>query len=171
MKKILAVVISVFIFGCLKAGTVEKTYFFGNYTINNTGRFQVFNFRDTRLSGFPGEPLLPWQKVVLMLPAGEEAVSVEITREGEVAVPGKFFLQPAQQVLPLSRPDSGSFSFSEQAYGDAGAWPAGVMPESLLTSSGRSSSAWASSATGRNPISPWSTITRRRRLRNSASFI
>ncbi len=126
MKKILAVVISVFIFGCLKAGTVEKTYFFGNYTINNTGRFQVFNFRDTRLSGFPGEPLLPWQKVVLMLPAGEEAVSVEITREGEVAVPGKFFLQPAQQVLPLSRPDSGSFSFSEQAYGDAGAWPAGV---------------------------------------------
>ncbi|MCX6276985.1 MAG: C25 family cysteine peptidase [Bacteroidetes bacterium] len=132
MKTILSIAILFLNFGAVKAGIVEKTYYFSKYTLNAKGNYQTFNFKDTKLYGFPGEPLAPWQKVALMLPPGEAAVSFEIIREDEVSVPGKFLLCPAQYVQPLSKPDSGNFLINEKLYKKDEPYPA-VATGKLMT--------------------------------------
>jgi hypothetical protein len=108
----------------LQAGTVEKTFYFNKYSIETRGTYKTINFESTVLAGAPGEPLLPWHSVVLMLPPGEAAVSMEIIREEEVQVPGKLLLYPAQFVQPLSKTDSGIFFINDQAYQKDGSCPA-----------------------------------------------
>ncbi len=123
MKTILPFFILFFIVSGMNAGIVEKTYTFGNCKIEANGSYHTIAFQDTKLSGIPGEPLLPWQKVSLVLPPGEFAESVEIIREGEEFVPGKILLQPAQQVLPLSKSDSGVFIINRLIYGQDVSYP------------------------------------------------
>ena len=100
-----------------QAGTVEKSYRFGQYTIRSGGGFQTVSFPGTRLMGIPGEPLLAWQEVVFLLPPGEAAQSIEITGEDETVIPGHFTIRPGQHVRPLSAGDSGGFVQNLQVYG------------------------------------------------------
>jgi len=116
----------------LQAGTVEKIFFFNNYKIETSGSYQTINFGNTILSGIPGEPLLPWHAVVLMLPPGEAAVSFEIIREEEVPVPGKILLYPARYVQPLSAAGTGIFAIREKVYQTDGAYPSKAYGQ-LLT--------------------------------------
>ncbi len=110
----------------LQAGIVEKTYYFNQYKIEPREKYQTILFGSTILAGAPGEPLLPWHSVVLMLPPGEAAFSIEILREEEVQVPGELLLFPAQHVQPLSKTDSGTFFINEQVYQREGSYPATV---------------------------------------------
>jgi len=126
MKSILPVVILLLSFLRPEAAIVEKTYFFGNYTISQENGYQTFSFPDTRLTGVSGEPVLPWQKVALMLPPGESASSVEIIREEEVRVQGAFILAPAQPVRPLSDAGDGAFIINKEVYLSDRSYPAGI---------------------------------------------
>ena len=116
----------------LQAGTVEKTYYFGNYTTASAGQYRTLNFGNTILSGIPREPQMPWHAVVLMLPPGEAAVSFEIIREEEVLLPGKILLRPAGYVRPLSAADTGTISVNNTVYKTDGAYPSRAYGQ-LLT--------------------------------------
>ena len=79
MRKYILFLSLLSISGILSAGIVEKTFRFANYTIRTTGDYKTVNFDNTQLSGIPGEPVLPYREIVLMLPPGEAAASVELT--------------------------------------------------------------------------------------------
>jgi hypothetical protein len=76
MKRLALFFTFLVIHGLLHAGNVEKTYYFSDYKINNTGSYQSITFPDTKLSAFPGDPMLPYQAVALMLPPGESALTI-----------------------------------------------------------------------------------------------
>jgi len=105
------------------AGTVEKIFYFNNYKVNQIGTYQTVTFADTRLIGVPGEPALPYREVVLMVPPGESASSIEIIRENEVIIPGSFELFPQQYSLPISLGNNGKFIKKENIYKQQGPYP------------------------------------------------
>jgi hypothetical protein len=123
MKKCYIYLLVLFIHTSLIAGNIEKTYFFDNYKVNNIGVFQTFSFNNTQLSGLPGEPLLPYHEVVLLLPPGEVAESLEVIGENSTVVPGSFILYPKQEVRPISKGSSGSFIKNEKVYQKDGNYP------------------------------------------------
>lgn len=113
--------------------TVEKTFNFGKYTVEQSGDYQMISFVNTMLTGLPGEPVLPYQAVSLMLPPGEVAVSVEFIGQDEVILPGFYKLLPQQNVQPLSKGKSGQFIMNKAVYSSNGIYPA--QPEGKLITS------------------------------------
>jgi hypothetical protein len=116
MKKILFILLILSYGSLLHSGTVEKTFYFGKYNIESSGAYKILNFNNTMLHGIPGEPLLPWQDVVMMLPPGECALSIDIIREGEFTVPGSFLLRPAQPVQPVASDRPADFMMNQRVY-------------------------------------------------------
>jgi hypothetical protein len=117
----------------LKAGVIEKTWYFGEYTIIQSGEYQSINFENTLLTGKTGEPVLPYQAVKLMLPPGESAISIEFIGEDELQIPGYFKLYPQQPSRPLSDEGTGIFIIDEQVYNSDVSYPEKQTGE-LLTS-------------------------------------
>ena len=105
------------------AGVVEKTFYFHDYKIETNGSWHTVRFENTRLSALPGEPLLPWHELVLMLPPGESATSIEVIGEDETTIPGSFLLFPKQQVRPISQGSSGEFIQNKVIYGQDNIYP------------------------------------------------
>ena len=116
MKNTLIIFLALFHVILVSAGIVEKTFYFNDYKIETKGTWQTVNFRNTILCGIPGEPVLPWQAVALMLPPGESAESIEIIDDQETSIPGFFLLYPKQNVRPISLDSSGEFIRNEQVY-------------------------------------------------------
>ena len=108
----------------LQAGIVEKTFYFSNVKIESRDAFQTVNFDNTILSGIPGEPLLPWHEVVLMLPPGESAESIEVINEQETTMPGTFILPPKQPVSHTFSEKPGEFVRNEKVYQQQESYPA-----------------------------------------------
>ena len=108
----------------LQAGVLEKTYRFDGPSLKNVKGYTTVNFKNTLLSGMPGEPVLPFAEVVLMLPPGESAVSIEFIGENDSILPGSYLLYPKQAVHPVSVDISGSFSRNEQVYRQSSPYPA-----------------------------------------------
>jgi hypothetical protein len=108
----------------LQAGTVEKTFRFQAYTVESKGVYQAVRFENTVLSGLPGEPALPWQTVVMMLPPGESAESVELITSGETAIPGSWLIYPQQPVRPTSDTGFRPLSVNTEVYRQNRAYPA-----------------------------------------------
>ncbi len=98
------------------AQTTEHTYRFTNYHIKSVGNYQTVVFDRTQLTGAPGQPLLAYCAVSLLLPPGEVAESIEIVGENEVVIPGSFNLFPAQNDVPISIGSDGLFQKNEETY-------------------------------------------------------
>jgi len=107
----------------LFAGTVEKTYTFSNYTTKFSGSYSMITFDHTLLTGKPGEPMLPYQAVSLLLPPGEVAQSIEIIREDQISIPGTFMLYPQQYYHPVSAGISADFIKAEKVYQSTSNYP------------------------------------------------
>lgn len=113
------ILISLFVSSLLlsaKAGEVEHVYYFNNPSLKNSGEYQELNFEKTMLTALPGQPVMPYQAVKLMLPPGESAQSIEIVFSGETTLTGKFLISPQQQVRPVSKGASGVFIKDESVY-------------------------------------------------------
>jgi hypothetical protein len=123
MKKFSLFVLALFFSSLLFAGNVEKTFHFGKYRINNIGTYQTVSFDNTMLSGRPGEPVLPFHAISLMLPPGEIATSIEISGENEIVIPGSFDIYPQQYSLPVSKTPDGIFIKNEAVYKLNGKYP------------------------------------------------
>lgn len=105
------------------AGIVKHTYHFGNPTVSKSGEYQMVNLDNTMLTALPGQPVLPYRQVNLMLPPGESATGIEIIFEDETFLPGTFRLYPQQQVQPISVGNSGNFIKNEAVYNRNATYP------------------------------------------------
>jgi hypothetical protein len=65
--------------------------------------YDHFSMAPGPVYGDPGTPELPHYGHQLLLPPGEEAVSVTLENPQWQVIPGRFYLAPAQPPLPLSR--------------------------------------------------------------------
>ena len=130
MRKVKILLIFFCITGNLLAGTVEKVYFFDACKIEARGIYNTVNFTNTMLSGIPGEPVLPYHEIVLLLPPGESAVSIKITGEDETMVPGSFSLFPGQYARPTTDTVSHALVRNLAVYQQNAIYPA--QPEGKL---------------------------------------
>ncbi|MCU0370352.1 MAG: C25 family cysteine peptidase [Bacteroidales bacterium] len=115
----LFVLFSAFIF----AGNIEYTYYFDAPSIKQSGNYQVLAFSNTFLTGRTGEPSLPYQPVSLLLPPGEEAISVTYRFGDETALEGYFTICPQQPARPLSMGSDGIFHKNNEIYGSHDPYP------------------------------------------------
>lgn len=133
MKKLTLTLSWILMIHLCSAENIEKTYYFRNYSIQPIGAYQTIAFDHTRLAALPGEPLLPYQEIALILPPGETAISVEVTGFDETGIPGSFLLYPQQPDRPFSEGPGGSFLKKESVYQRDGNYPAKRTGE-LVTS-------------------------------------
>jgi len=124
MKPSIIFILAIFNGFFLSARIVEKTYYFHNFKTETIGTYQTVNFDNTSLSGLPGEPMLPYHEIVMMLPPGESAESITIINENETEIPGSFMLYPKQHVQPISSEEKGEFIRNERVYQANGIYPA-----------------------------------------------
>jgi hypothetical protein len=124
MKKISLLLLVSFLSLAVFSGNVEKTFHFGNYKIKNVGAYQTVTFDNAKLCARPGEPVLPYQAISLMLPPGEIATNIEISGENEFLIPGSFDIFPQQYMLPVSKSSDGVFIKNEAVYQFNGKYPA-----------------------------------------------
>ena len=117
----LTLVLSAFL---LNAEVVEKTYNFNDPKIVEIDGYQLITFEKALLTGQISEPVLPYCSVVLLLPPGESAGSIEIIRENEVQLEGDYLIYPKQYVRPLSEKSSGVFVKNEAVYLSGSDYPA-----------------------------------------------
>lgn len=111
---VLLAVVSMTVFSV--AQTVEYTYRFSDYTIQNHGDFHTIVFNGTKQYGVVGEPAMPYQQVSLLLPPGTEVASVEYVLENEITIPGNYMLPPLQPDIPYSIGSTGTKIKSETVY-------------------------------------------------------
>jgi len=134
MKKSL-LILFVFISVSLHAEIIKKTYYFNNYQTKVIGDYQTINFENTFLTGKAGEPLLPYQSVKYLLPAGEIAESVEFIGEEETIIPGVFQLYPKQYSHPVSSNHSNEFIKNKKIYSRNSNYPSsqtGILSTQFL---------------------------------------
>jgi len=123
MKKLLLILLSVAIRGLSFAQTTEHTFTFVKPEIVINGRHQLITFPGSQLHGKPGEPLLPFQAVSLLIPPGHEAIAISISKEGETLIPGRFNLAPAGFSRPYSDPGFSAGPIQGEIYTSTKAHP------------------------------------------------
>lgn len=106
------------------AGKVEHLYKFKQPLVMQTGEYQFFELENTILTALPGQPVLPYRQVNILLPPGESATSIEIIFSDEIKLSGKFKLFPQQNVRPVSAGSSGVFIKDNAVYSLNAAYPA-----------------------------------------------
>lgn len=107
----------------LVAEQIEFDYNFGNIIQSNRDSFDQLNFATTQAAGLPGEPVLPYQAVSLLLPVGQVATSVQFIGSDLEAVSGRFNLYPKQPDRPLSFGKSAEFRVNEVVYSSNEIYP------------------------------------------------
>jgi len=123
MKKFYTLLMLVVLSVQLLAGIVEKTYYFNTPIVAHNGNQQTITFSNTSLSGIPGEPILPYCAVNLMLPAGEEAVKITFAGYDPEPLDGVYQLLPAGYARPLSEEALRVSAYNEQVYSQMSAYP------------------------------------------------
>lgn len=100
-----------------QAQSIEQTYCFGNPQITSKGAYVMLSFENTFLTGIPGEPVLPYNKISLLLPPGQIATEIEFSGADLVELDGNYTLYPQQHSQPLSKGKSGNFIKNQHIYG------------------------------------------------------
>jgi hypothetical protein len=116
MKKLVMFAIILLINHASYAGTTSHTYTFNDPVVRNAGGFQCIDFENTTLTGLPGEPILPYHKVNLLLPPGEEIVGLEFEWKDETVMQGEYIIYPQQAVRSLSDKKGGDFIQNLELY-------------------------------------------------------
>jgi hypothetical protein len=124
MKKILLFALLMFSGAAIFAGEIQKTFTFNTPTLTQSGVYQIVRFGNTKLSGIPGEPMLPYHEVSLLLPPGEMAESITITCENPEIYKGEVNLYPQQHLRPISIGPDGQFIRNEAVYSLNSLYPA-----------------------------------------------
>ncbi len=100
----------------LKAGIVEKTYYFSAPKIISKGEYQKISFANTMQTNFAGYPSLPYYAISLLLPPGEKAIAIKFIGENETGISGKFILYPHQPSRPLNDTLKAPFIKNKKVY-------------------------------------------------------
>jgi len=135
MKKLIITITAiVFLISTVNAGKIVKTYYSGNYSIQNYGDYQTISFSNSFLTAVVGEPVLPYIAVKILLSPGEIAESINFIGENEVEIDGKYNIYPQQLPKPLSYEGNSNFSKNTSLYNSDIQYP--------LTSLGKLSTAY-----------------------------
>lgn len=110
----------------LPAQVTEHSYYFSAPKTTIQGASQTINFNNTLLQGIPGEPLLPYQAVNLLIPAGHEAIRITVTGYDEVELNGFFKITPAQYSRPLSEEGFSPSIEKEKIYTSTKTYPSSL---------------------------------------------
>jgi len=105
------------------SGEVTKSYHFSDYTVSNVGEYQLVGFDGCLNTAESGKPSMPWFAVKLLLPPGEKVVSVTVSGQSEVSIPGTFMIYPQQVSRPLSEGGSGIFMMDQAVYNSDAVYP------------------------------------------------
>ena len=106
-----------------QAQTIQQTYHFGQPTVSERDGYQQIGLQGCLPYGSVGEPTLPWQSVSLILPQGQEAVSINVEFADFVELEGSFNLYPYQQPRPISSEKEIPFAKKESLYRSETAYP------------------------------------------------
>lgn len=106
-----------------QAQSIQQTYHFSQPTVSERDGYQQISFQGCLPNGIVGEPTLPWQNVSLILPQGQEAVSINVEFAGFVELEGTFNLYPAQKPRPVSSEEQIPFAKNESLYRSENAYP------------------------------------------------
>jgi hypothetical protein len=123
MKKLTATFFLMLFSAGIFAGTVEYTYYYNAPVVKQSGAFTTVSFDNTFLTGKTGEPALPYQAVRLLLPPGEEAISVSYSFGNESFLEGNYLLYPKQPSRPYSVSGDDIFHKSNEIYESQNAYP------------------------------------------------
>ena len=106
-----------------QAQTIQQTYHFSQPTLSERDGYQQIGFQGCLPNGIVGEPTLPWQSVSLMLPQGQEAVSIHVELSDFIELEGIYNLYPYQKPRPLSSEEVIPFAKNEPLYRSENAYP------------------------------------------------
>ena len=124
MKKTALIIISLMATLFASAQTIEKTYYFDEPSVGNIEGYEQIQFANCMQSALAGQPSLPWQSVSLMLPQGQEAVSIEVELSDFQTMEGSHNLYPYQTALTYSNPVRRQFEKDETLYASKSVYPA-----------------------------------------------
>ncbi len=118
---LLSILIVVFAIVLLVAASaladVTVTYRFDDPVVESVdGGFSRLVFPATMQAGKAGEPSFPFRGAALLLPPGEEAVSVHIDRRGWKVIPQSVRLFPRQDPVPGTDPPEKRFLYKADVY-------------------------------------------------------
>ena len=117
MKKLLLTLAITFVCAfSLNAEVITKNYYFNDYQVLKKGDYQLLYLKNTQLFAKVGEPLIPYHSISLLLPQGEEAVSIEVTGKDKTEIKGNFVLYPKQYSQPVSSNNQAQFIKNKAAY-------------------------------------------------------
>lgn len=125
--KLLTLFLLIGSFQLLRAETITKTYYFGNPEIIEMGEYQAVNFSNLMLTSKAGEPAMPYQNVFLLLPPGEEAVSINIVGRNPIEIKLNKEIYPYQSSRPLSDKGKSIFVKNENIYKSTKAYPENML--------------------------------------------
>ena len=102
MKFCITILMFLVISFALTAGTVEQTLNFNTPKIANQDGFDKIFSDDLSILTRPGMPELPSKPVQILIPAGEKAVSVNISYTNREIIASDLNLYPVQKPYPMS---------------------------------------------------------------------
>ena len=105
------------------AETIEYIYHFSHPTVSERDGYQQIGLQGCLPNGIIGEPTLPWQSISLMLPQGQETVTVNVELFDMVEMQGSFNLYPYQQPRPISSDEAIPFAKNEMLYRSTETYP------------------------------------------------
>lgn len=106
-----------------QAQTIEQIYHYSQPVVSEHDGYQQISLQGCLPMGQVGEPILPWQNVSLMLPQGQEAVSINVELLDFVELEGSFNLYPYQRPRPVSNEKEIPFAKKESLYHSTIAYP------------------------------------------------
>lgn len=123
MKK--AFITLVLLIACVfvSAQSLTHTYHFSKPVVQQMGEYQMLSFEESYNTGTPGEPMLPWQSISLMLPPNTEATAIHVTLSDFTELDGQYNLMPAQKSRPISDDSPFVFEKNEALYRSDEAYP------------------------------------------------
>ena len=150
----------------IKAGVIEKTWYFNSHQTKQLGEYQLIQLEGSINTGITGEPALPYIAVKLLLPPGEVATSIEFIGENNMQIPGYFQIYPRQPSRPLSDPGKKEFIKNEEVYSKNSGYP--VQQTGKLTTGFMNGYAFAVSSftpVNYNPVTGIVSISRQVKIR------
>ena len=111
------------------AQSIEQIYHFDKPEVDSRDGYQQIILEGCLPTGKVGEPTLPWQSVSLILPQGQEAISMNVEFLDYVEMEGNYKLYPYQKPRAYSNEDEFPFEKNEQLYRSKESYPARTFGE------------------------------------------
>jgi hypothetical protein len=113
-KRFLFILVSLIIISTILSATViQKEFTFNEPTVKNIDGFDRITLEGLSYNYEPGHPEVPMQPIQMVIPAGEEAVKIEVIYQATEPVEGVYNIYPNQTPYPISY--EGVVSFDEPA--------------------------------------------------------